>query len=1501
MDALAKILPKMKKFEDYINDVKKDNFPITLSGLSDSQKVHFAYSTRFYTERPILIVTYNDIQLKKIVEDFKFFDQEEILVFPKREIVYYDIDTMNKDVTMDRLSIYTKLYESNAKVILTTIEALMQKTISKNKLFERVLQLETGKEISLENLKESLNALGYERTDMVEGRGQYTVRGGIIDFFPLTTKNPVRVEFWGDEIDSIRFFDSDTQRTVESIKDISVFPAEEFLVDKNDLERIGKEILGAYPNATADVEAIVNGNYLTKIDKYFKFFYNETSDLLDYIGKNTILFLDEPSRIVSKAQAIEYENGEVVKQYVERNGITPSYTEAMYSYEDINYKISTKNLINLERTDIMHAKRNGYSFNCREVNFFRGQVDIFVQEIQEYLENDKTVLILGGTLSKARGLATMLLEHNVPATFLENVEIDFLKPGKVVVTTGTLSEGFEYCDLNFIVAVEGVGINKESQKRTFKPQIFKESKKVVFADLNVGDYIVHSVHGIGQYIGIHTLTVQGVRKDYIKLKYKEDDVLYVPTNQLDNIRKYIGNGDAAPKLNKLGSKDFAKTKAKVKASLKDIAQGLIELYAKRQQQKGYKFSPDTVWQNQFEEAFPYEETEDQLRCIEEVKKDMESEQAMDRLLCGDVGYGKTEVAIRAAFKAVMDGKQVAYLVPTTVLAEQQFNEFRKRMQDFPIKLNVLNRFKSTRDKNEILRQIRNGELDIVVGTHRLVQKDVVFKDLGLLIIDEEQRFGVRHKEAIKKLKNNVDVLTMTATPIPRTLHMSIVGIRDMSVIYEPPKNRTPVQTYVLEYDTEVIREAIIKELERNGQVFYLYNRVDGIEEKASEISKLVPEARVGFAHGRMDGRQLEDIMKAFTDKELDVIICTTIMESGIDIPNANTLIIEDADRLGLSQLYQIRGRVGRSDRNAYAYITYRRNKLLSETSEKRLKAIKEFTEFGSGFKIALRDLEIRGAGNILGPEQHGHMEAVGYEMYCKLLDEAVKEISGEAVTETVDTQIDLKLTAYIPDSYIENTNQKIEVYQDIANITEEEQIIDITDELIDRYGEIPEESVNLLEIARIKIYARALKVLSIIQKGQNVVIQFSNEEFIVDKVQLLVDAYKGNILFSTGVTPYLTLKLQSGIDSDILNEVLNLLKIVKGWLRMDKKSGIVVLILGLVIVALIVVALCLETGTPQLTSNDVLRINNNVYTKEDFEVYLKYALYENDGQVVIDEDAHADDLASGISEEELFKSDALNDFYELKVYEILAEKKNIEIESGDLEEIENDFEEDSEKILAAGLTKEDYVSIKKLEKVKEQVSYYPTEYLELPDGVYEEFAAQYSGDDLKSYTYRVLHVSYEDDTVSGEVSGESSGEIIPGNKDEKKTFIESLIARVESGESFETVSESGDNRIYYSGYGIRFGKNDLEYAVAPILEDKLMNEDLYEKAKVLNSGEMSEIVDVEGALEVVYMENVEEGFVGEAKEELIQIMISQYAEDLIYSVVTSYEANSSALARIKIK
>ena len=1077
----------------------------------------------------------------------KFFSDENVLVYPKKEVIYYDIDTMNKDVTMDRLNIYTKLYNNESLVILTTIEALMQKTISKNKLFADVLQLEVGSMILLEKLTSELVSLGYDRTDMVEGRGQFCVRGGIIDVFPLTTENPIRIEFWGDEIDSIRVFDVESQRTIETIKEINIFPAEEFLVDKEMLEDIGNRILERYPNAVQDVETIKNGNYLSKIDKYFEFFYKETSTLLDYLLKDTIVFLDEPSRIVSRCQAIEFDNKEFIEAFLEKNRIIPSYTKAMYSYMDISILLENKNIINLERVDVnTHAKRNGYSFSCREVNFFRGSMDIFVQEVQDAREQGKLILILGGTVSKARGLATMLLEHNIPAMFLEKLDDAFLNEKQVLIIPGNLSEGFEYVDLNLIVATGEFGNVKEN-RRSYKPQVFKQGKKVVFADLNVGDYIVHATHGIGQYVGIHTLDVEGIKKDYIKLKYKDDDVLYIPTNQLDNIRKYMGAGENPPKLNRIGSKEFANTKARVKAQLKDIAKGLIELYAKRRKMIGYKFSKDTVWQKEFEDSFPFQETDDQLRCIDEIKGDMESERPMDRLLCGDVGYGKTEVAIRAAFKAVMDGKQVAYLVPTTILAQQQYESFKERMKDYPVKINVLNRFKTTKEKNEILRQLRNGEIDIIIGTHRIIQKDIEFKNLGFLIIDEEHRFGVAHKEKIKNLKANIDVLTMTATPIPRTMHMSIVGIRDMSVIYEPPHNRKPVQTYVLEHDLDVIKEAITKELERGGQVFYLFNRVEGIERKMSEISNLVPEARVAVAHGKMTGTELENIMKDFIDKNIDVLICTTILETGIDIPNANTIIIEDADRLGLAQLYQIRGRVGRSDRTAYAYITYRKSKILAEASEKRLKAIKEFTEFGSGFKIALRDLEIRGAGNILGPEQHGHMEAVGYEMYCKLLDESVREMQGEEILPEIDTQIDLKITAYIPSSYIENVNQKIEVYQDIANLDNEEQISEIIDELVDRYGDVPKEVYNLLEVAKIKMLARELQVIKISQNENNVVIQFNNPEKIATtSVQILIDLYKNKLFFSSGAAPYITLKLQSKKDSDILGEVTKILKVLKG-------------------------------------------------------------------------------------------------------------------------------------------------------------------------------------------------------------------------------------------------------------------------------------------------------------------------------------------------------------------
>ena len=725
------------------------------------------------------------------------------------------------------------------------------------------------------------------------------------------------------------------------------------------------------------------------------------------------------------------------------------------------------------------------------------------------------------------------MEKEIPNQILQKND-DQIMLGIVNIMPGAFSSGFECDDFELVVVSTGE-VFEQKAKRKKASNAFKEGEKIVFADLKEGDFIVHKTHGIGQYIGVNTIKADNVTKDYIKLKYKNDDILYVPTDSLDNVRKYIGAEITALSLNKLGSNDWKKQKERLKKNLREVAEELIQLYAKRQKMQGFAFSKDTPWQQEFEDSFEFTETDDQLRCIAEIKKDMESTRPMDRLLCGDVGYGKTEVAMRAAFKACMDQKQVAYLVPTTILAEQQYTTFKERLSEYPIRVEGLSRFRTAKEQKEILQKLETGEVDVIVGTHRILSQDVKFKNLGLLIIDEEHRFGVKAKEKIKQMKESVDVLTMTATPIPRTLHMSVVGMRDMSVIYEPPQNRKPVQTYVLEYDPEVIREAIMKELERDGQVFYLYNNVQNIIKKAGEISNLVPEAKVDLAHGQMTSRELENIMQDFIDKKTNVLVCTTILESGIDIPNANTIIVENADRLGLAQLYQIRGRVGRAENQAYAYITYRRDKMLSEDADKRLKAIKEFTEFGSGFKIAMRDLEIRGAGSIMGEVQHGHMEQVGYDMYCKLLDEVVKEMQGVEVAEEIDVQLDLNVSSYIPDSFIENPSQKIEIYQNIASCKNEEDIQNVIDEIIDRYGKMPKEIENLLEIARIKNLAREKFVLKINQRGNNIIYYFDEKKFNVEIVEKLMRIYRARIKFSPSkISPYITVEIAN--DFEILQE-----------------------------------------------------------------------------------------------------------------------------------------------------------------------------------------------------------------------------------------------------------------------------------------------------------------------------------------------------------------------------
>lgn len=1149
VNAFIQMLKNSKKFDSYLQEIHLKKSPVMLTGLTDVSKIQYAYATKECLNQKVCIVTYNEIQAKKLLQDMRYFT-DKVVFLPKREIVTYDFIAESKDLPYERIEALNLLHEGKVEIVVTTIEALLQPMIPEEVLYHDTISFKVGHTNALEEIKQKLVNLGYQRCELIEGRGQFSIRGGILDI-SLSDKKGVRVEFWGDEVDSIRYFTIATQRSTEMIKEITIYPACEFVLEKS-LEEVTKEIHNKLEEKLTDsikqeIELIQSGDYLSKIDKYYSSFYSKTTTLLEYISQDFLLFIDELGKIKARANNLKIDNQKVQDTLLEKEKFIPDAIRDKLEYEQIEQKLEKRQLVYLEKQDIAFGTkdtRNVISFQTREVNFYKSSMELFLEEIQQAIHDKKTVVILGGNEESSKKISLLLLEKDIPHQYKDSLETE-LQTGIAIISVGAFSTGFENYDIHLLVVSSEELFSKDTKKRKKAHSAFSQGEKVVFSDLKMGDYVVHKTHGIGQFIGVNTIKADNITKDYIKIKYRNEDVLYIPTNQLDNIRKYIGGGEAEPKLNRLGSKEWSNTKAKVKSNLREVARNLIELYARRQKAKGFAFTKDTPWQTQFENSFPYTETDDQLRCIEEVKKDMEKDKPMDRLLCGDVGYGKTEVAIRAAFKACMDQKQVAYLVPTTVLANQQYETFKERMEEFAIKVELLNRFRTKKEQDEVIKKLKLGEVDVVIGTHRILSKDVEFKDLGLLIIDEEHRFGVKDKEKIKELKTNVDVLTMTATPIPRTLHMSIVGVRDMSVIYEPPQNRRPVQTYVLEYDEEVVKEAITKELERNGQVFYLYNNVEGIVRKEEQIAKLIPEAKVAFAHGKMTGRELEEIMLDFIDKKIDILVCTTILESGIDIPNANTIIVENADRLGLAQLYQIRGRVGRSNIQSYAYITYKPDKLLSEVADKRLKAIKEFTEFGSGFKIAMRDLEIRGAGSLLGEIQHGHMDQVGYDTYCKLLDQVVKEMQGIEVQEEIDVQIDLNISSYIPDEYIDNSSQKIEVYQNIALARNEQNIQDVIDEIIDRYGAMPEEVNNLLEIARIKELCKQAYITKIAQKRESVVFQFEASKFNMEIVDKLVKTYRNQIRFSPGKEPYITYKIPENADAVILKKIKDFLQMVK--------------------------------------------------------------------------------------------------------------------------------------------------------------------------------------------------------------------------------------------------------------------------------------------------------------------------------------------------------------------
>jgi len=1129
-------LMELKEFNDIRENIKMRALPVQVTGCIDSQKCHLIHGLG-EGFRYKVIVTYNEVKAKEIYEDYRLYDRE-VLIYPAKDIIFYSADIRGNAIVRDRLRVLKRLIEKKDSTIIVTLDGGMDRLLPLEMIKERVLTITQSSTIKLQEFSSALVHLGYVRQAQVEAPGEFAVRGGIIDIFPLTEEAPYRIELWGDEIDSIRIFDLSSQRSIEQAESLTIYPAAEVIPDEDrirtGLKRIEEEEKKYYKSLrdqfkteeAARIHGIINEfreeleahQAFVALESYINYFYDQTMSFFDYFGnEDTIFFLDEPGRLIEKGEAVETEFREGMIGRIEKGYILPGQMDVIYGYKEVMSLLAGKNSIllsTMEAKNSFIAPKRKYHFTVQTVASYHKNFELLVKDLEHWKRNKYRVILLSGSRTRAMRLSEDLRDFNLNAFYSEDMDRQ-LQGSEIMVAYGNLKRGFEYPLIKFVVISESDIFGAEKKKKK-KKSGYEGSKIHSFTDLVPGDYVVHENHGLGIYRGIEKIEVDKITKDYIKIEYGGGGVLYVPATGLDVIQKYSGSDGRKPKLNKLNSQEWKNTKARVKGAVKEIAKELVELYAQRQAKEGFQFSPDTVWQKEFEEAFPYEETEDQLAAIEAVKRDMESKKIMDRLICGDVGYGKTEVAIRAAFKAVSDGKQVVFLVPTTILAQQHYNTLVQRMMDYPISIDVLSRFRTAAEQKKIIERLKKGSLDIVVGTHRVLSSDVKFKNLGLLIVDEEQRFGVTHKEKIKQLKKDVDVLTLTATPIPRTLHMSLVGIRDMSILDVPPVDRLPIQTYVLEHNDEIIREAISRELARDGQVYYVYNRVNGIDEVADKVAKLVPEANVAYAHGQMNERTLEKIMFEFISGEIDVLVSTTIIETGLDISNVNTIIIDDADRLGLSQLYQLRGRVGRSNRTAYAFLMYRRDKMLKEIAEKRLHAIKEFTELGSGFKIAMRDLEIRGAGNLLGAEQSGHMEAVGYELYCKMLNDAIKSLKGDAAAEeeAFETTVDMDIDAYIPASYIKNEVQKLDIYKRIADIENEEEMMDMQEELIDRFGDMPAAVNNLLNIALIKSICHQAYVTALIQKGNELkLMMYPRAKLSIEKIPELVASYKGKLKF----------------------------------------------------------------------------------------------------------------------------------------------------------------------------------------------------------------------------------------------------------------------------------------------------------------------------------------------------------------------------------------------------
>lgn len=1087
MKAFLTPLQGLAEFEQIKEKSKTNKGILQVSGCMESQKSHLMYGLSGIAPYR-LILAEDERRAREIYEDYRFYDRK-VYSYPAKDLLFFQADIHGNLLIRQRMKVIKALLEEKELTVVTSIDGCMDFLESLEKIKEQLIHYESDSTVDIEQMKNQLVALGYERVGQVEMPGQFSVRGGIVDIYCLTEENPWRIELWGDEIDSIRSFDPESQRSLENLEELTIYPAVEHIGDK------------------------------------------DMVSFLDYFPEErTIIFLDEPNRLTEKGGAVEEEYRQS-RMHREEKGSRNLPENWLCSFEQLQKELNKRNCISvcaLEPKQAGWKVREKFYLEVKSISAYNNSFELLVKDLHQYKKQGYRIALLSGSRTRAERLAKDLQEEGLAAFYGQDYDREIC-PGEIMVVYGHAKKGFEYPLIKFAVMTESDIFGQEQKKK--KKKNYSGSRIQDFAELSVGDFVVHEKRGLGIYRGIEKVEVDRIVKDYIKIEYRGGSNLYIPATQLDCLQKYSGaDASKAPKLNKLGTQEWNKTKSKVRGAVKNIAKELVELYAVRQEKEGYVCGPDTVWQREFEEMFPYEETEDQLSAIEDAKRDMESTRIMDRLICGDVGYGKTEVALRAAFKEVQESRQVAYLAPTTILAQQIYNTFVQRMKEFPVRVELLCRFRTPAQQKKAIEDLKKGQVDVIIGTHRILSKDVQFKNLGLLIVDEEQRFGVTHKEKIKQLKKDVDVLTLTATPIPRTLHMSLIGIRDMSVLEEPPMDRMPIQTYVMEYDEETVREAINRELRRGGQVYYVYNRVTDIADVALRIAKLVPDARVDFAHGQMSERELENVMYSFVNGDIDVLVSTTIIETGLDISNVNTMIIHDSDRYGLSQLYQLRGRIGRSNRTAYAFLMYRKNVMLKETAEKRLAAIREYTDLGSGFKIAMRDLELRGAGNLLGAQQHGHMNAVGYDLYCKMLNEAVKEAKGIHTMEDFETSVDLNVDAYIPDSYISNEFQKLDIYKRIAGIETQQDYDDMLEELLDRFGEPGKAVLNLLAIAKLKAIAHQGYVTEIKQTGKTVRFTlYEKARLNTEGFPALMQKYRRGLQFKNEQEPKFILEPQGNL------------------------------------------------------------------------------------------------------------------------------------------------------------------------------------------------------------------------------------------------------------------------------------------------------------------------------------------------------------------------------------